>query len=175
MNQKRIPDDVFLFAGYALAHAAYSISDVEEGELLIPFVLTEVDGKQTVRRFESESQADAIASGKQYISRVKKSSDLWALAREGTMKTSEETDVDVLVISAGQLDLTESLEVVQPFRPNRGRDEFAIFPHGIVAVGGEFEDDEQSGRLFAIVKQGISYHPRAELWDIWQARGAGIA
>jgi hypothetical protein len=175
MNRLEIPDDELLFAGYALAHAAYSISDVEEGELLIPFALTEVDGKQNVIRFESESQADAIASGKEYVASMKGKSNLWALAREGTMKTHGEKDIDVLVVSAGCYAFEESLEIVQPFRPNRGRDEFAILPHGVVAVGGEFDDDKQQDRLMAIVMQGVSYHPRAELWEIWQIRGATIA
>jgi hypothetical protein len=175
MKRSDIPDDILLFAGYTLAHAAYSVSDVEEGESLIPFALIEIDGEQRITRFESETQADAIASGKQFIAGIREKSDLWTLGREGTMKESREKDVDVLVVSAGCDDLAESLVVIQPFRPNRGRDEFAILPHGVVAVGDQFDEDEEQARLIAVVLQGVTYHPQAALWNIWQKRGANIA
>lgn len=175
MNGHDIPDDVLLFAGYTLAHAAYSISDVGEGELLIPFAMTEVGGEQTITRFEADSQADAIASGKRYIASIKEKSDLWTLAREGTMKAVDEKDVDALVVSAGCTNLEETLAVIQPFRPNGGRDEFAILPDAAVVIGGQIEEGEEHIRLLTIVLEGVSYHPKAALWKTWRARGGGAA
>ncbi|NIP46145.1 MAG: hypothetical protein GWN21_07255 [Gammaproteobacteria bacterium] len=175
MKRHNIPDDVLLFAGYTLAHAAYSISDVEEGELLIPFAMTEVGGEQNIARFESDSQADAIASGKRYMASMKRKSDLWTLAREGTIKAADEKDVDALVVSAGCTGLEETLAVIQPFRPNRGRDEFAILPTAAVVIGGQIEEGEEHFRLITIVLEGVSYHPKAALWDTWQTRGGSAA
>jgi len=49
-------DDALRFAGFALAHAAWVISDLESGELLCPIGVVERGDTREVVPFEAESQ-----------------------------------------------------------------------------------------------------------------------
>lgn len=40
-------------AGFAFAHAAWSVSDLSEGELLVPLALIEKSGERQLLRFEA--------------------------------------------------------------------------------------------------------------------------
>jgi hypothetical protein len=166
-----IPDDVLLFSGFTLAHAAWSISDVPAGEFLVPLAITESSGgEREVLRFEAPTQADAIAAGKEHIAAVAGSCELWALVREGVM-TTVDGEIDVLTVDAGRSGMATKLSVVQPFRPNRGRDEFAILAGGFVAVDAEAVEEEENSQLMAVVVEGVAYHPKGSLWESWEFRG----
>ena len=67
-----ISDGVLLIAGYVLAHASYSVSDLEDGELLIPFAVVQSVNRQEVIRFESETQEQAISDAKSKLVELKK-------------------------------------------------------------------------------------------------------
>ena len=165
-----IPDDVLLFSGFTLAHAAWSISDVAAGELLCPLAITESTGERELVRFEAPTQADAIAAGKAHIAAVTGSCELWTLVREGVWKTAD-GEIDALVVDAGRAGMDAQLSVIQPFRPNRGHDEFAILEGGFVAVDAEAAEEEQNSQLMAVVVKGIRHHPKGSLWEGWEFRG----
>jgi len=56
-----IPEPALLLAGFVLAHAAWSISDLPEGDLLVPLAVVEANGQRRLLRFEAETQDAAIA------------------------------------------------------------------------------------------------------------------
>ena len=58
------PDSLILLAGFVLAHAAWSVSDLPKGELLVPLAIVEKNGQRQLLRFEAPTQAQAIAEGK---------------------------------------------------------------------------------------------------------------
>ena len=171
MTAMNPPDDILLFIGYALAHAAYSVCDVPMGELLIPFVISEVGGTQELIRFEAESQDAAIAAGKKHVTAIGTSSDLWCFVRESMLRV-DETELDVLSVDAGRLGLAARFTVVQPFRPNEGHDEFALLPGTFAAIDGEALSGEENVSFLAIVRDGIRFHPEHEMWEVWLARGS---
>ena len=143
-------------------HAAYSISDVGPGELLIPFVVTESNGKQQVTRFEAESQAEAIDNAKHFVSELGDNIELWAFAREGQMDA-----LDVISVDCGGVLITASVTIVQPFRPNNGASQFAILPNSFVTINGSELDDSTCSQSLAIVREGVGYHPQNQRWNEW--------
>ena len=161
MNE-HLPDDALLFGGFTLMHAAYSISDVGPGELLIPFVVTESNGKQQVTRFEAESQAEAIDNAKHFVSELGDNIELWAFAREGQMDA-----LDIISVDCGGVLITASVTIVQPFRPNNGASQFAILPNSFVTINGSELDDSTCNQSLAIVREGVGYHPQNQRWNEW--------
>ena len=97
-----IPDDILLFGGFALAHAAYSICDVPAGQLLIPLFIAEHQGKREVRRFEAATQEEAITAAKRHIETVDGTLDLWTFSREGSMVLQDDSRTDVICCVSAQ-------------------------------------------------------------------------
>jgi len=62
------PDSVVLLAGFVLAHAAWSVSDLPKGELLVPLAVVETGGKRQLLRFEAQTQEQSIAEAKATLS-----------------------------------------------------------------------------------------------------------
>ena len=50
------PDSLMLLAGFVLAHAAWSVSDLPKGELLVPLAVVEKNGQRQLLRFEAQTQ-----------------------------------------------------------------------------------------------------------------------
>lgn len=59
-----IPESVALLAGFVLAHAAWSVSDLPRGERLVPLAVVETAGQRQLLRFEAPTQEQAISDGK---------------------------------------------------------------------------------------------------------------
>jgi hypothetical protein len=59
------PDSVVLLAGFVLAHAAWSVSDLPKGQLLVPLAVVETGGQRQLLRFEAQTQEQSIAAGKE--------------------------------------------------------------------------------------------------------------
>ena len=59
-----LPQSALSLAGFTLAHAAWSLSDTHDGELLCPLaVLEQQDGTRRFMRFEADTQEHAIIAG----------------------------------------------------------------------------------------------------------------
>src|SRR2546425_10308417 len=80
------PGSGLLLAGFVLAHAAWSVSDLPNGELLAPLAMVERGGHREITRFEAASQAAAIAEGRAAMAKLGTSVDAWAFAREGLIR-----------------------------------------------------------------------------------------
>ena len=57
------PDSVVLLAGFVLAHAAWSVSDLPKGQLLVPLAVVETGGQRQLLRFEAQTQVVERADG----------------------------------------------------------------------------------------------------------------
>ena len=49
------PDAAVSLAGFVLAHAVWSVSDLLEGELLVPLAMTEKRGQRAIRSRSGEA------------------------------------------------------------------------------------------------------------------------
>lgn len=169
-----LPNDAVGLAGFTLAHAAWSVSDLPDGELLIPLAITAADGRLATQRFEDGAQAEAIARGRAAIEACRDDVDAWAFAREGVIREGANA-VDVLTVSSGARGMSTTFDIVQRFRP---------FASGAFAVLGEVDVivdrvklvDGRADEIRRMVRAGVESHGKvAELWDGWVEQGRGSA
>ena len=59
-----IIEAALLIVGFTLAHSAWSVSDLPEGELFVPLAIVESGGERKLLRFEAETQEAAISRGR---------------------------------------------------------------------------------------------------------------
>jgi len=163
----QIPDSVFLISGYVLAHAAYSVCDADEGELLIPLAVVESDGRREVLRFEADSQEEAIARAKGELTALKQGADIWAFAREGLWQPDDGPKQDVFAVTAWAKGVEMDVSIIQPFRPNRGIEDFRLLAGLDVVIDGDLLDGEIAQTCRAMVEEGVTYHPRGGQWASW--------
>jgi hypothetical protein len=95
MTAAVVSDALALLAGFALAHAAWSVSDLPKGELLVPLAVVEKNGQRQLLRFEAKTQEQAIAQAKAALTQRQPELDAWAFVREGLLSEGTGT-VDVL-------------------------------------------------------------------------------
>jgi hypothetical protein len=78
-----VPESALILAGFALAHAAWSISDTPD--LLVPLAVLERNGKRELMRFEADAQEEAVKRGKTGMAQLPEDCDRWAFAWEGLL------------------------------------------------------------------------------------------
>ena len=156
-----IPDDILLFGGFALAHAAYSICDVPAGQLLIPLFIAAHQGKREVRRFEAATQEEAITAAKRHIETVDGTLDLWTLSREGSMVLQDDSRTDVISVDASSAVFRRRLSITQSFRPTLHPDGFALLGTPLVTLEGDEVSPEEERACRRILDQGFAIHPAA--------------
>ncbi|MEG3222181.1 hypothetical protein PD716_16355 [Vibrio gigantis] len=155
---------ILLIAGYVLAHASYSVSDLESGELLIPFVVVQSEKGQEVIRFEADTQEEAISNGKVELLQLQKRADIYGFAREGSMRDESGNSIDVISVDVWEKGLEHTVSIVQPFQPNNGKGHFQLSKDILVVIDGQ---EVESQQLIDIVKEGISYHPIGNEFNSW--------
>lgn len=154
-------------AGFVLSHAAWSISDLPNGELLVPLAITESGGTRKLLRFEAETQEEAIAEGKKYLAEQQAAFSAWAFAREGQVDTGNGY-LDVLSVDAWAEGLQQPIIFVQPFQPFSSGT-FKLLGSAVPVVGGAMLSPTESEPYLTILYRGISSHSQAaELWPSWQ-------
>lgn len=135
----QIPIEAPTLAGFVLAHAAWSISDVEPGELLVPFIIAESKEQRHVTRFEAESQETAIELGKEATTAATDTADAWAFAREGLMP-HDGHKVDVLVVEFWARGMAQPALLLQRFLPVQQGQRFRLIDDPRVVVSGQILD-----------------------------------
>ena len=162
-----IPEAATLLAGFVLAHAAWSVSDLPEGELLVPLAMVEIGSERKLVRFETETQDQAITKGKEFVANQKSSSSAWAFAREGQMKTNN-GNIDVLVVDAWAEGMTEPITFIQPFQPYASGT-FKLLGPAVPVVADSMLSPEESEPYLSVLYRGVSGHGKAAaLWSSWQ-------
>ena len=158
-----------LLAGFALAHAAWSISDVPRDELLTPLAfLQNANGERQLLRFASETQAEAIAAGTDTTRKLIGSATVWALAREGLVAI-EGPKVDVLAIDLWGPGMDRPITVLQQFSPAWGAAGFRVIGEPRIVIDGHLQPTASVAGLVSLIHDGIREHAHAgTLWDTWQ-------
>ncbi len=155
-------------AGFAFGHAVWSVSDLPEGELLVPLALVEKSGQRQLLRFEAESQEEAIAEGKATLAQHEAELDAWAFVREGQIE-QRGTVTDVLTVEAKSKGAQVAVVFVQAFRPFASG-EFRLLGGPMVVVGGKPLPASQAEPLVAQLVAGVHTHTKAaESWQEWSA------
>ncbi len=161
------PDSVALLAGFVLAHAAWSVSDLPKGELLVPLAVVETGGQRQLLRFQAQTQEQSIAEGKATLTKRQGQLDAWAFVREGLMPDGT-GKVDVLTVDAWARGMTRPITFVQKFSPYSSG-AFRIKGDAIVIVNGKLVEGAEATGLGRRLYEGVSQHPKAgQLWRGWR-------
>ena len=159
-----ISDGILMIAGYVLAHASYSVSDLEDGELLVPFAVVQSVNGQEVIRFEAETQEEAISNAKSKLFDLRKRVDIYGFAREGLMRDESGKAMDVFSIDVWEKGLKNNVTIVQPFQPNNGKGQFYLSKNILIFIDGQEVENE---KMIDIVKEGIGHHPIGNEYTNW--------
>jgi hypothetical protein len=162
MNE--IPSAAWAIGGFALAHAAWIVSDQQD--LLAPFAIVERSGRRELQPFEADTQVEAIAAGKKSMAVWSATADAWAFAREGMFKESG-AGSDVVVVDFWANGMQGPATIIQRFRRASEGSEFTLESVPILSVLGELLADPQ-GLVERRLASGIREHPKgADLWQTW--------
>ena len=162
------PDSVVLLAGFVLAHAAWSVSDLPKGGL-VPLAVIETGGQRQLLRFEAQTQEQSIAEAKATLTKRQGQLDAWAFVREGLMPDGT-GKVDVLTVDAWARGMTRPITFVQKFSPYSSG-AFRIKGDAIVVVDGKLVEGAEAARLVKRLYEGVSQHPKAgQLWHGWSGK-----
>lgn len=156
-------------AGFALAHAAWSTSDLPAGQSLTPFVIAEHGGERELMRFAASTQDAAIAEGKRATQRLASRGDAWAFARDGLLRApGSEAAQHVLVVEFGWGDEKPGT-VIQPYEPYASNGRFRILGDPMLTRGGEVLGPGEVAPILDLLQEGIRQHPAVtELWVGWR-------
>jgi hypothetical protein len=161
-----MPESLLVLAGFIFAHAAWSVSDLPKGTLLIPFAVVEKSGQRQLIRFEADSQEEAVARGKAMLDKHERDIDAWGFARENQILEGN-AYVDVLTIEAKQIGEGTSIVFVQRFQPFASG-KFKLLGQPTVIVRSQAVSPAEAKPLLAMLKKGIESHNRAyEHWPEW--------
>lgn len=161
-------------AGFALAHAAWSVADAPHADLLVPFIIVWSDGQQELTRFEAETQDEAIEEGKRAAARLAGRAEAWAFAREGTLRmVAGGAGQDALAVEFGGADVAGRYIVIQPYERATEDRAFGIVGDPILTLAGEVLDAGEAQRVLSGMERGIREHSAAApLWTMWQRGGS---
>lgn len=163
------PESAILLAGFVLGHAAWSISDLPKGALLVPLAIVEKSGQRQLLRFEAQTQDQAIADGKTTLAKRQHEFDAWAFGREGLMQEAR-GKVDVLTVDAWATGMTRPITFVQRFSPYSSG-AFRINGDPIVVVDGKALERAEAVQLVKRLYDGVRQHPKAgQLWQEWRSK-----
>jgi hypothetical protein len=165
-----IPERALSVAGFVLAHAAWSLSDCEDDDLLCPLAMVEQhDGARRLLRFEAETQEAAIVSGKAAMRDASGTCAAWAFAREGAWRAmGSENFGDVLAIDIWGDGMAGTATLVQPFERSRRGARFRIGGAPKLVLGDRVLERDSAAAIVALIVAGVSAHAMvAQLWPTW--------
>jgi hypothetical protein len=161
-----VSDEAISLAGFLLAHAAWSISDLSAGDLLCPLAAVERTGAREFMRFEAEDQSTAIKHAWETIDKLPGGYSAWAFVHEGFVQ-EDSRKVDALITHVSADAGGAPLVVVQRFAPFASG-AFRLLGRPRVCVEGVTLQSEQAEGLLAILQRGIQAHEMvAPMWADW--------
>lgn len=165
-----IPGGALLLAGFVLAHAAWSVSDLSAGEHLIPLAVVESNGERKTLRFVADTQEEAITRGRAEVASRGAAVDAWAFASEGRIPDGD-SQVDVLSVDVWAKGMESPVTIVQRFTPHASARGFRIVGEPMLIVGGVVQADAASRSAIESVLRGVQSHPKvAILWSSWKSQ-----
>ena len=163
-----IAEIAILVAGFALGHAAWSVSDLPAGELLVPMAIVVRGDKRELVRFTASTQTDAIANGKATLVKLQSEATAWAFVRDGLFPIDGKKS-DVLIVEVWSKEMPSTVTFIQRYQPFSSG-QFKVLGSALVGIEGIAQDSEESKRLDEILYRGVSEHPRAgSLWAQWHS------
>jgi hypothetical protein len=158
-------------AGFVLAHAAWSMSDLAAGDLLTPVAITELEGARELIRFEAATQDEAVAEGKRAMQSFAERVDGWAFARDGLLRIrGSESAQHVLAVEFGRRAEKRPHTIIQPYAPAASASGFRILGEPVIMRGADLLDPAEVPAVLHLLHGGIQDHPAAApLWDGWSA------
>lgn len=166
-----LPQRALALAGFVLAHAAWSLSDGVDGDLLCPLTVVESgNGERTLARYEAESQEVAIIAGKSAMRDVKNEAAAWAFAREGAWrKMGSEQAGDVLAVDFWAAGMPSTATFMQPFSRARNGSRFRIGGVPTLVVGDRLLSADVASPSITAIMDGVNAHTIvAGLWPTWR-------
>lgn len=168
--------------GLALAHAAWSVSDLAAGQALAPLAFVRRGTDLQLMRFEAESQEMAIQGGRAALAKKQSTLDAWAFAREGLMDerafeitevaSSEKGKVDVLAVDVWSHEMKEPITVIQAYQPFASG-AFKVVGEALIVADGATVDGARAQRLRKLVYAGVQKHEKvAPMWKRWRGEVA---
>ena len=163
-----VPQDGLLLAGFVLAHALWSVSDLPKEELLVPLAITETKDGRNLHRFEAETQEDAIAKGKAYVKSLGPDVVAWAFAREGLI-ANKTGKVDVISVDVWAKGMDKPITLIQRFEPYSRRRHFQVIGKPDVLINSVAQDPKTMEGILDTIEKGILQHSKVQpLWAEWQ-------
>ena len=158
-------------AGFALAHAAWSISDTDDGELLCPLAVVEsAEGERRLMRFEADTQEAAIIAGKKAMQKANSEAAAWAFAREAVWRRmGGDQPGDVLAIDFWATGMSSAATVMQHFNRATNGSRFRIGGVPSLVVNGAQLSANVASASIETIMAGVHAHTAvAELWQTWR-------
>jgi hypothetical protein len=166
-----LPSAALALAGFALAHAAWSISDIEGDELLCPLAVIEThDRERKLLRFDADTQEEAIIAGKAAMRDATRDAAAWAFAREAAWrKMKSDYTGDVLAIDFWSAGMSEPATIMQHFNraTNGGRFRIGGLPK-LVVDGVQLPIEVADPSIIAIMAGVHAHTAVAPLWPTWR-------
>jgi len=166
-----LPQSGLSLAGFALAHAAWSISDTEDGELLCPLAVIETHaGERRLMRFAADTQEDAIMAGKTAMRDASADAAAWAFAREAVWrKMGIEQAGEVLAVDFWATGMPGPATIMQHFNRATNGGRFRIGTSPTLVFDGIRLSADAAAPSIAAIMAGVRGHTAvAELWPTWQ-------
>lgn len=167
-----VPRSGALLAGEVLAHAAWSLSEAPEGEVLVPLGGILREGRVELVRFVPEElSGDFIAFARQQLADQQGNLEAWALAYD-TRVTRDQGKVDAIVFEVWGQGMTTQAMFAQPYQPfHSGAFRLLGEPFLLGAAAPDAQDAfSETLRAF---RGGVENHKQvAGLWDNWRKASA---
>jgi hypothetical protein len=167
----QLPEPGLSLAGLALAHAAWSLSDSQDEELLCPLAVMESrEGERRFMRFEADSQEEAIVAGKAAVREATADVAAWAFAREAAWRRMDSEDRShVLAIDFWAMGMPSAATIMQHFNRATNGGRFRIGGVPALVVNGNQLSASVAAPSIAAIMAGVKSHAAvAELWPKWR-------
>jgi len=152
--------------GFIMAHSASIGDELKEGELLVPYVITNsLEGERELFNFESDTQENAVMTAKEKLAEFSKTEFSWSYSQDGFITLENGERQDVFLFNIWAKGMNEPLEAYQLYSSSP----FKLI--GNIQVLN-FEDtglDTKNTEAFIKgLDEGISFHPTgSKKWDSW--------
>jgi hypothetical protein len=169
-----VPRSAALLAGEVLAHAAWSISEAPEGEVLIPLAGILREGKVELIRFVPEElpeefSGDFIAFARRQLQDQQGKLEAWTLAYD-TRVARDQRKVDAIVFEVWGQAMAIPAMFAQPYQPfHSGTFRLLGEPFFLKTATSDAQDTTLSETLRTFRRGVENHHQVAALWDHWLA------
>ena len=156
-----------VLAGFVLAHAAWSVSDLPNAEGLVPLAVVVEHGERRLLRFEADTQEHAIAKGKAAMREAMAAADAWAFAQDGLIDRGQKRHA--LTVEFWAKGMTAPVLLVQEYEPLTASSKFRVIDDPMIVVAGVRQTPADVADVLKSIRAGIASHPKvASLWNAWR-------